>query len=162
MEARGLTEAHRFGLRFFGLLIAATVLAWAVNMPARLAAPQRWLASSATGLARLAGGTAEVAADQISAAGLTIDINYECTGVYVLMILCTFLLAYPASWRSRLAGAAIGIGLLTAINILRISVLVRIAELWPSLFAYFHEYVWQGVFLVLVIVYAMSWVERVE
>ena len=32
----------------------------------------------------------------------------------------------------------------------------------PALFAYFHEYVWQGVFLVLVIVYAMSWVDRIR
>lgn len=162
MEAGRLTEAHRFGMRFFGLLILATVIAWAVNMPARLATPQRWLASSATVLARLTGGSAEVNADKIGVGHLTIDINYECTGVYVLMILCTFLLAYPASWRSRLAGAAVGIGLLTAVNVLRISVLVRIAELWPSLFASFHEVVWQGVFLVLVIVYAMSWIERVE
>jgi exosortase/archaeosortase family protein len=162
VKARRLTEAHLFGARFFGLLIAATVLAWAVNLPARLAHPQRWLAASATFLARLTGGTSEVEADQIRVGHLTIDINYECTGVYVLMILCTFLLAYPASWRSRLAGAALGIGLLTAVNAIRISVLVRVAELWPSLFVYFHEYVWQGVFLVLVIVYAMSWVERVE
>jgi exosortase/archaeosortase family protein len=162
VEARGLTEAHRFGLRFFALLIVATVIAWAINMPARLATPQRWLASSATSLARLTGGAAEVAADKIGVGHLTIDINYECTGIYVLMILCAFLLAYPASWGSRLAGAAVGVALLTAVNVLRISVLVRIAELWPSLFGYFHEYVWQGVFLVLVIVYAMSWVERVE
>ena len=41
-------------------------------------------------------------------------------------------------------------------------VLVHIAEQQPSLFAYFHEYVWQGVFLVLVIVYAMSWVDRIR
>ena len=32
----------------------------------------------------------------------------------------------------------------------------------PDLFGYFHEYVWQGVFLVLVIAYAVAWVERVR
>ena len=61
-----------------------------------------------------------------------------------------------------LLGAAIGVVALTAINILRIAFLVRVAEVAPDLFAYFHEYVWQGVFLVLVIAYAMSWVERVR
>jgi hypothetical protein len=30
------------------------------------------------------------------------------------------------------------------------------------LFTYLHEYVWQGIFLVLTIVYAMTWVERVR
>ena len=88
------------------------------------------------------------------------DINYECTGVYVVLILFVFLIAYPATWRARLIGAAIGVVALTIVNILRIAFLVRIAELAPDLFGYFHEYVWQGVFLVLVIAYAMTWVER--
>ena len=100
--------------------------------------------------------------DQISVGALVIDINYECTGLYVLMILFTFLLAYPASWVARLAGATIGLVALTTINILRISVLIGIAEWQPDLFAYFHEYIWQGVFLILVIAYAMTWVEYVQ
>jgi exosortase/archaeosortase family protein len=103
-----------------------------------------------------------VRADQISAGGLIVDINYECTGVYVLLILFVFLLAYPASWRARLSGAAVGVVALTALNIFRIAVLVRVAELQPTLFNYLHEYVWQGIFLVLTIVYAMTWVERVR
>ena len=113
-------------------------------------------------LANLTGSESTVAADQIHVGTLTIDINYECTGVYVLLILCTFLLAYPASWQARLIGGVVGIATLTVINILRISVLVHIAERQPSLFSYFHEYVWQGVFLVLVIAYAMGWVERIR
>ena len=43
---------------------------------------------------------------------------------------------------------------------LRIAVLVRVAELAPDLFDYMHEYVWQGLFLVLAVAYAMTWVER--
>jgi exosortase/archaeosortase family protein len=78
------------------------------------------------------------------------------------LILFVFLFAYPASWRSRLLGATIGVVALTIINVLRIAFLVRIAEIAPGLFGYFHEYVWQGVFLVLVIAYAMTWVERVR
>jgi exosortase/archaeosortase family protein len=82
--------------------------------------------------------------------------------LYVLIILFTFLLAYPASWRSRALGMLMGVAALTAVNIFRISVLVGVAEIRPDLFGYFHEYVWQGVFLILVIAYAMSWVERVK
>ena len=93
---------------------------------------------------------------------MSLDVNYECTGVYVLLILFTFLFAYPASWRSRISGVIVGVVALTAINIFRISVLVRVAEIEPELFGYFHEYVWQGVFLILVIAYAMAWVERVR
>ena len=154
-----LSEAQWFGIRFFLILGGASVLAWAVNLPNRLGATQRALASTATWLAGLVGSRGSVYQTQIHVGTLAIDINHECTGVYVLIILFTFLLAYPASWSQRLRGAAIGTTAVTAVNVLRISFLVRIAELQPALFGYFHEYVWQGVFLVLVIAYAMSWVE---
>jgi exosortase/archaeosortase family protein len=162
--ARGiqLSEAQKFALRFFFFLVAASVLAWAVRLPEQLGMAQEFLAGSATALARVLGSASSASGDQIHVGGLVMDINYECTGLYVLMILFTFLLAYPASWSSRFAGALIGIVALTVVNIIRISVLVGIAEVQPDLFGYFHEYVWQGVFLILVIAYAMTWVEYVQ
>jgi exosortase/archaeosortase family protein len=162
MSNRRLSEAQVFGLRFFVLLVAASIFAWAVRLPDRLGPVQQFLAVSATGLARLLGSSGSAARDQIHVGGLVMDINYECTGLYVLLILFTFLLAYPASWKSRIGGIVVGIAALTAVNVFRISVLVGVAEVRPDLFAYFHEYVWQGVFLILVIAYAMSWVEHVR
>jgi exosortase/archaeosortase family protein len=162
VQRPGLSEPQRFGLRFFGLLVLASILAWVVSLPDRLGFAQRFLAGSGTWLADLVGGTGKVNGDQITVSALSLDINYECTGVYVVLILCVFLFAYPASWRSRVLGALVGMIALTVVNILRIAFLVRVAELAPDLFSYFHEYVWQGVFLVLVIAYAMTWVERVR
>ncbi len=161
-ERLRLSEAQQFGARFFVFLMGASVLSWALALPGHLGPLQRFLAGAATGLARLLGSSGTAMKDQIHVGGLVMDINYECTGLYVLMILFTFLVAYPASWRSRVIGAAIGLAALTAVNILRISVLVGIAEVQPDLFKYFHEYVWQGVFLILVIAYAMTWVEYVQ
>jgi exosortase/archaeosortase family protein len=157
-----LSHAQLFGIRFLLLLVLASIATWAVDLPNRLATVQEFLARSATQIAARTGGASRVVGDQIYVHGLTININYECTGAYVLLILVTFLLAYPARWRDRMAGIALGIAALTAVNIARIAVLIRVAEIRPDLFAYFHEYVWQGVFLVLVIVYAMAWVEQVR
>jgi exosortase/archaeosortase family protein len=159
---RRISQAQAFGARFLALLVGASIATWAVDLPNRLAAIQRMLAGSAAWIASFAGSANRVVADQIFVKGLTININYECTGAYVLLILVTFLVSYPARWRDRAIGIGVGIAALTALNILRIAVLVRVAEIRPDLFAYFHEYVWQGVFLVLVIVYAMAWVERVR
>jgi len=156
----GLTPPQRFAARFFGFLVLASFFAWAVALPDRLGPLQRALAGSATWLTALTGSAAIATGDQIQVGGLVIDINYECTGVYVLLILCVFLLAYPASWRARAAGAGLGIAALTALNVFRIAVLVRVAEASPPLFDYLHEYVWQGLFLVLTVAYAMTWVER--
>jgi len=49
--------------------------------------------------------------------------------------------------------------LLTTINVVRIATLVRVVEFYPQAFAYFHEYVWQGAFLMLTTLYAITWVE---
>ena len=56
----------------------------------------------------------------------------------------------------------VGITALSFVNALRIATLVRLVEWQPTLFDYFHEYVWQGAFLMLVTVYAVAWVEWVR
>lgn len=159
---RGLTPPQAFALRFFLYLVLASVLAWAVRLPDRLGPVQRGLATAATWVATLTGSTANAQADEISVGALLVHINFECTGVYVLLILFVFLLAYPARWRQRLIGAALGVVALQLLNVLRIAFLVRVAELQPTLFDYMHEYVWQGLFLVLTVAYAMTWVERTQ
>ncbi len=157
-----LTRPQKFGLRFVSLLILVSIATWAINLPTRLTALQKALAQSAAWIANATGSGNRVLGDKIFVPGMTIDINYECTGAYVLLLLGTFLVAYPARWSQRLAGLVIGVSALTILNAFRIAVLIRIAEIRPDLFLYFHEYVWQGIFLVLVIVYAMHWVEKVQ
>ncbi len=157
-----LSQAQLFGARFLLLLVAASVVTWAINLPNQLSPVQQMLARGASWLAAFTGSSSRVLGDQIFVKGLTININYECTGVYVLLILVTFVLSYPAGWRDRVSGILVGISALTVLNVIRVTVLIRVAEIRPDLFAYFHEYVWQGVFLVLVIVYAMAWVDRVR
>ncbi len=158
LEARN--EARRFGIRFFLILALASVFAWAVSLPDRLGLFQSFLAHTAGLIAKIVGSRSPVYESTVMIPAVSLEINFECTGVYVLLILSTFLLAYPAPWVWRIAGIAVGCIALTIVNILRIAFLIRIAELRPPLFDYFHEYVWQGLFLVLVIVYAMTWVER--
>jgi len=158
MKLRHLTDSQRFGIRFFAILVLMSVLSWWIVLPNRLGAVQRGIAGAAGGLAHLMGSRNSVEGDQILIAPTAIEINYECTGVYVLLILFTFLLAYPATWRARILGAALGTAALTLLNVTRIAILVRVVEMQPKLFDYLHEYVWQGLFLVLVIAYAMTWV----
>jgi exosortase/archaeosortase family protein len=157
-----MSDAQKFGLRFFAFLVGASIVSWGFNLPGQLGGVQAFLAGSATAVARVFGSLSTAKIDQVYVNGLVMDINYECTGLYVILILLTFLLAYPASWRSRVAGAALGVAALTLVNVLRISILIGVAELQPDLFGYFHEYVWQGLFLILVIAYAMTWVEYVR
>ena len=149
----------RFSVLFFLFLIGFSVLSVATALQNHLHLAERAIAAAATWLAALAGSAATVNDNLILVGSMTLDINHECTGVFVLFVLASFIAAYPARFGAKAIGLAVGGLVLTAVNVLRIATLVRLVEFYPGAFVYFHEYVWQGAFLMLVTVYAMTWVE---
>ncbi|MFN8624558.1 MAG: archaeosortase/exosortase family protein [Candidatus Binatia bacterium] len=152
----------RFALGFFLSLLAFSVLSVVTNLQNHLHMVENAFAESATWMARSTGSVATVAENLITVNGLTLNINHECTGVFVLFVLASFVGAYPARVRAKVVGIVLGVSLLSLINIIRIATLVRVVEFYPGLFTYFHEYVWQGAFLMLVTLYAVTWVEWVR
>lgn len=149
----------RFAIFFFVFLLGFSVLSVATALQNHLHLAETGTAGLATWLARQVGSAAVVSDNVISVRGLTLNINHECTGVFVLFVLTSFIGAYPARWYTKLAGIAIGVAALSLLNVIRIATLIRLVEFYPSLFVYFHEYIWQGVFLMLVTLYAVTWVE---
>lgn len=149
----------RFGALFFLFLLGFSVLSVATDLQNHLHIAENGVASAATWLAQRTGSDAAVNENIIAVSGVTLDINHECTGVFVLFVLTSFIGAYPARFRAKLVGIVLGVTLLSLINVLRIATLVRLVEYYPALFVYFHEYVWQGVFLMLVTLYSLTWVE---
>jgi len=152
----------RFALIFFLCLLGFSVLSVATALQNHLHTAETALAGSATWLAQRLGSGATVRDNIISVQTLSLNINHECTGVFVLFVLVSFITAYPARLGAKLVGMAVGITVLSLINMIRITTLVRIMEFYPNLFVYFHEYIWQGAFLMLVTLYAVTWVEWVR
>jgi exosortase/archaeosortase family protein len=150
----------RFALIFFALLFAFSVLSVTTTLQNRLGVVEDGIAAAATWLASLTGSAAAVSdGHYINVGGMTLNINHECTGVFVLFVLASFITAYPAPLAAKALGIVVGVFGLQAINVFRIATLVRVVEFYPTAFKYFHEYVWQGAFLMLVTLYAITWVE---
>lgn len=149
-----------FGLRFFGCLLLFSVVFWLFELHLQLGPLQRAITATSAFIARLWGGVAMAQNDNILVNSMVININHECTGIFVFLLFAGFVLAYPASWKARLIGFGIGIPALFTVNVLRLATLARIVEEYPGLFFYFHEYVWQGVFMVFVLVGSIAWAER--
>jgi archaeosortase B (VPXXXP-CTERM-specific) len=149
--------------RFLAYLFLAS-LAFSVGKVHEYLEPvQVAIASSAALGARALGDPAKADGAFISIQGYpAIFINHECTGVFVLVIYTAFLLAYPATWLQRLAGIAIGVVVLEVVNVVRLALLTVIAGSWPDLFEYFHEYVWQGVFVALLALLVAVWIDSVN
>jgi archaeosortase B (VPXXXP-CTERM-specific) len=112
--------------------------------------------------ANMFGADASVAGTIIRTDHAALEINHECTGVFVLLVYVTFVLAYPAPWMHRFSGIVIGIATLMGINIGRLIVLTVIASRYPDWFAYFHEYFFQGLFIALLAFLASVWTEQVR
>ena len=123
---------------------------------------QRAMASFAAAGAQLFGAGATVADTIIRTDHAALDINHECTGVFVLLVYTMFVLAYPAPWRQRLRGALVGWVTLIAINLARLVILTAIASQKPDWFAYFHEIFFQGLFIGILAILATVWTEQVR
>ena len=152
----------RFTVLFFLFLVGFSVLSVATALQNHLHVAERGVAVASTWLARLVGSAATVNDNLILVNSMTLDINHECTGVFVLFVLASFIAAYPAPLLPKALGLTAGVVLLTFVNVIRIATLVRLVEFYPNAFVYFHEYIWQGAFLMLVTLYAISWVEWVR
>jgi len=151
-----------FALRLF-LYLFLVSLAFSLGQVHEYMEPvQMALAGSAAAGARVLGAEADVQGTIIRTNHAALDINHECTGIFVLLVYTVFVLAYPAPWRSRLYGAATGWIALNVVNVVRLVFLPLVASRYPEWFAYFHEYFFQGLFIALLAIFASIWTEQVR
>jgi exosortase/archaeosortase family protein len=150
-----------FAARFFACLLLWSAGFWAFSLHEHLGPVQRAIAAASAATARGVGGHATAQGDDVVVKDLIMNVNHECTGIFVVMLFTSFVLAYPASWRARGVGLGLGIPLFFAVNVFRLATLARIVEVYPGAFFYLHEYVWQGILTVIVLVGAIAWAEKV-
>jgi len=148
--------------RLLVYLFAASLLFSLGGLHQRMAPIQRGMASMVAAGANLLGADSVVDGTIIKSPHAALEINHECTAVFVLIVYGTFVLAYPAPWSHRLTGILVGLSTLTAINVARLIVLTVIASKYPTWFAYFHEYFFQGLFIALLAILASIWTEQVR
>ncbi len=151
---------HRFWLfaaRFVAALLFFSVLATLFSIQNRLGWVERALAQCVAVGARVFHPGLRREGNVLVAGGYGIEINHECTAIFVLMIYAAFVWAYPARPWERVRGLLLGAAVLTAVNIARLIALVVIIERWPPAFDYLHEYFFQVLFLGLVTALANRW-----
>lgn len=151
-----------FVVRLLLYLFLASLLFSIGGIHERMGPIQRAMARVVAAGGNWLGANATVEGTIIKSPHAALEINHECTGVFVLLVYGMFVLAYPAPWLHRASGIAIGWTTLTAINIARLMVLTVIASKYPDWFGYFHEYFFQGLFIALLAALASVWTEQVR
>lgn len=90
--------------------------------------------------------------------GFGVSIEPGCNGVEATIVLFAALVAYPASWRYRAWGFAIGFVAVQALNVLRVVSLFYLGQWNDTVFRVFHEYLWQALIMIDVLVVWLLWV----
>ena len=99
-------------------------------------------------------------ADQLTGAHTDLlYFNASCSGGDPMALCAGAILAYPATWGSRLRAAALGLLAITLLNVVRIGHLSLVAT-DRTLFEALHIYIWPGVLILATAAYVFAWMNR--
>lgn len=88
------------------------------------------------------------------------SIIYQCAGIFGMMIYTAAVIAFPSTIKEKSIGLLIGIPGLYVVNTVRMTALGIIGLYWRDLFDWFHEWMWQGIFIIFVIFFWLVWKEK--
>ena len=118
------------------------------------------IARSVVALLNLFGVTASASGPVVELTNFRFTIIYHCAGIFGMMIYAAAVLAYTARWWEKIYGLIMGFIGLYAINTIRMAALGVIGMKWRKHFDFYHEFLWQGIFIIFVIAFWVFWKEK--
>jgi exosortase H (IPTLxxWG-CTERM-specific) len=119
------------------------------------------------GVAAVSGWTLDLLGQPVTMSGTVIrsprfavNIENGCNGVETMLIFLSAVLAFPAPWRSRLLGVAIGMVAIQLVNLVRVVALFLTGAYLPDLFNASHTVVWQTVVILCGVLLWILWADR--
>jgi exosortase H (IPTLxxWG-CTERM-specific) len=116
-----------------------------------------WLASAAAFLLRTAEGGVAATGTVMRSPRFALDVHNGCNGVEAAILLAAAMLAFPATWRSRLLGLTAGTAVIQLLNLVRLCTLFWLGEHHRQTFDFFHVGVWQALVILGAISFFMVW-----
>ena len=93
--------------------------------------------------------------------GFAVEIQAGCNGVEALIILFAAVFAFPAPWKYKLLGLAIGFVAIQGLNMVRIISLFYLGQWNMTAFNWFHLYLWQALIILDALVVWLIWLRRI-
>jgi len=122
---------------------------------------QRAYATVTNGALRLLGHNT-VALDNVVKSGqFGITVVTACTGLFATTLFLVAVLLFPTSWGAKALGAAIGVGGIAVINIIRLVSLYFVGVHWPTVLDAVHQLVWQSLLIVFAVSLWLVWAGRI-
>ena len=89
--------------------------------------------------------------------GFAITIERGCNGIEAMIVLTAAVLAFPSTWKQKLAGLGIGFVAIQGLNVVRIISLFYLGQWSYTAFEWFHLYIWQALIILDALVVWLIW-----
>ena len=90
--------------------------------------------------------------------GFGVSIEPGCNGVEACIILFAAIVAFPSSWKHKLLGLSLGFVAVQGLNVVSVISLFYLGQWNETAFRVAHEYLWQGLIMLDVLVVWLLWV----
>jgi exosortase H (IPTLxxWG-CTERM-specific) len=90
--------------------------------------------------------------------GFGVSIEPGCNGVEACIILFAAMIAFPAPWKHRIWGLTLGFVAVQGLNVIRVISLFYLGQWNETAFDIAHEYLWQGLIMLDVLLVWLLWV----
>ncbi len=153
----GRAPIWAFGAKFALLVLSLYILLavpWAERLLYVYLEANAWISNL---VLQLLGQGTRVHEVTISSANYAIAIRRGCDAVEPTWLLCAAIAAFPGTWRRKLAGMALGIVVLQALNLVRIVSLYWIGSRFPAFFPPAHLEIWPVIFILTAIALFVGW-----
>lgn len=155
-------------MKRFATLFVVTLLglfAFELTPPGQ-AIVQPWtdlVARASTAVIRAFDGDAQSMGKMVYSAktGFAMTIEAGCNGVEAMLVLLAGIIAWPAPWKHKLVGLAIGAVAIQALNLVRIVSLFYLGQWDLSWFQWAHLYAWQALIMLDALIVWMLWIRAV-
>lgn len=146
----------------FGLLLAGSFTLLSLNW-----VNDHVVVPFTAGVAKVSGVTLNLLGQDVTMEGtvvrsprFAVNIENGCNGVETMLIFMAAVLAFPSSWRSRLAGLGIGLVAIQGINLVRVVALFLTGAYFPSFFDASHTVLWQTLVILSGVLLWLLWASR--
>ncbi len=119
------------------------------------------------GVARASGAMLNVLGQNVTLKGtvmqsprFAVNIRNGCNGIEAMLIFLAAVLAFPAPWRSRLIGLALGILAIQIVNLVRVVALFLTGVYFPRIFDSSHTVIWQTIVILFGVLLWIFWANR--
>lgn len=122
----------------------------------------RFVALTSHGVIRLLGEETTLDDVDVVGEGVAISIREECNAIPAIFIFFAAVLAFPAPWKKKALGLALGFPAIFAVNTVRVVTLYYAAKYCSrDIFEALHLYVWQALVIIFAIFTWIFWADHV-